>query len=184
MKRQRKGNNWQKGTSILLAGIMVATMAGCGSTSSQTASGTDATQQTEASAAESKDEAAPVADTSKETAQSSGKRYDKITVALGSDPADLGPTGYGDISAQYVLPNIWEALFDFRDNEYVPILAKGYTEVDDTHWDVELYDYIKDSAGNAITADDVVFSYKTLMDSGKAAKWDTFSDITVIANLK
>lgn len=178
MKRQRRGKNWQKRISILLAGMMVATtMAGCGSTSYQTTTGTDTTQA-DASTAESKDEAAPVADTSRETAQSSGKRYDKITIALGSDPADLGPTGYGDISAQYVLPNIWEALFDFRDNEYIPILAKGYTEVDDTHWDVELYDYIKDSAGNAITADDVVFSYKTLMDSGKAAKWDTFSDIT------
>jgi len=104
-------------------------------------------------------------------------RYDKVTVALSSDPSDLGPTGWGDNSAQYVQPNIYDNLFDFRDNEYVPIIAKGYEEVDDLHWNVEIYDYVQDSAGNPITADDIIFSYQLLLDSGKAAKFDSFESI-------
>lgn len=78
----------------------------------------------------------------------------------------------GDNSLLYVNYNFYETLFDYRDNDYVPILAKGYTEVDDLHWQVELYDYIKDTDGNNITAQDVVFSINTLVDAGKALKYE------------
>ena len=107
-------------------------------------------------------------------------RLDKITIALPSDPSDLGPTGYGDNSAQYTAKNYFEGLFDFRDNDYVPILAKGYTEVDDNTWDVELYDYITDSDGNNITSSDVLFSYQLIIDSGKAARFDAYDSIEAV----
>ena len=62
----------------------------------------------------------------------------------------------------------------------IPILAKGYPEVDDLHWQVELYDYIKDTDGNNITAQDVVFSINTLVDAGKALKYDKFESVKAI----
>ena len=68
---------------------------------------------------------APEVDTSRNSTATSDERYDKVTVALPSDPVDLGPTGYGDNSALYTMMNYYENLFDFRDNTYVPILAKG-----------------------------------------------------------
>ena len=123
---------------------------------------------------------APEVDTSRNSTATSDERYDKVTVALPSDPVDLGPTGYGDNSALYTMMNYYENLFDFRDNTYVPILAKGYTEVDDKTWDVEIYDYIKDSDGNSITASDIVFSYNLLIDAGKALKFDSFDSIEAI----
>jgi ABC-type transport system substrate-binding protein len=182
MNRITTSGKLRKGLSLVLAGAFMASMlAGCGSSgTSGTAASASSASGAAATSAPAATQAAPTADSSRKTAQSSGERYKKITIGIPSDPADLGPTGYGDNSAQYTMPNYFEALFDFRDNDYVPILAKGYTVKDDTHWDVQLYDYIKDSDGNPITADDVVFSYKTLIDSGKAARWDTFGDIKAI----
>lgn len=126
------------------------------------------------------DNGAPVLDTSRKTTES-GERYDKVAIGLISDPKDLAPenTG-GDNSLLYVNYNFYEPLFDYRDNEYVPILAKGYTEVDDLHWQVELYDYIKDTDGNNITAQDVVFSINTLVDAGKALKYDKFESVKAV----
>ncbi|MCC8068110.1 MAG: ABC transporter substrate-binding protein [Clostridiales bacterium] len=119
-------------------------------------------------------------DTSRTSTANSDERYEKVTVAIPSDPVDLGPTGYGDNSAQYTSKNYFESLFDFRDNDYVPIMTTGYTEVDELTWDVELYDYITDSDGNNITASDVVFSYQLLIDAGKAMKFDTFESVEAV----
>ena len=47
-----------------------------------------------------------------------------------------------------------------------PCVGKSWKQIDATTYEVEIYDYVKDSAGNPITADDVVFSYQTAIDSG------------------
>ncbi len=69
---------------------------------------------------------------------------------------------------------IYETLFDIEDGVYVPRLAKGYKEIDETHWEVELYDNIYDHAGNHITADDVVYSYEYIIASGKFYRFDLY----------
>lgn len=132
-------------------------------------------------AAMAEENAGPQLDESRKTTANSDERYDKIAIGLVSDPKDLAPenTG-GDNSLLYVNYNFYETLFDYRDNEYVPILAKGYTEVDDLHWQVELYDYITDTDGNNITASDVVYSIYTLVDAGKALKYDKFESVEAI----
>lgn len=185
-----KASTLKRGLSLILAAGMAASLAACGSssssststtTSSDTAVTTAAAETSEGDTAEAAASyTAPEVDASRTSTANSDEKYPKITYALPSDPSDIGPTGYGDNSAQYVLMNFYETLFDFRDNEYIPILAKGYTEVDDTHWDVELWDNIHDSEGNPITADDVVFSYNLLIDSGKAAKFDAFESIEAL----
>lgn len=115
------------------------------------------------------------------TASESGERYEKVAIGLISDPADLAMESYGgDSSQQHVFYNFYETLFDYRNDEYVPILAKGYTEVDDLHWDVELYDYIHDTEGNNITANDVVFSINTFIDSGAAMKYDKVESVEAV----
>lgn len=45
-----------------------------------------------------------------------------------------------------------------EDKEYIPLVAKSWTAEDDgLTFQIELYDYVTDSAGNAITADDIVW---------------------------
>ena len=112
-------------------------------------------------------------DTSRKTTLD-GEQFDKVTIGVADDPKDLGPTGFGNYSSMSITPNYLEALFDLKDNEYAPVLAKDYEEVDDLHWDVHLYDNIYDSEGNHITASDVVFSIGVLQDSGHAVKYDYF----------
>lgn len=132
-------------------------------------------------AAMAEENGAPQVDESRKSTANSDERYEKISIGLVSDPKDLAPenTG-GDNSLLYVNYNFYETLFDYRDNDYVPILAKGYTEIDDLHWQVELYDYIYDTDGNNITASDVVFSIYTLVDAGKALKYDKFESVEAI----
>jgi ABC-type transport system substrate-binding protein len=69
----------------------------------------------------------------------------------------------------YTLGYIYEYLFyaDSMGGELLPVIGKSYTVSDDyTTVDVEMFDYVKDSAGNAITASDVVFSYETAFATG------------------
>lgn len=109
---------------------------------------------------------------SKATGQAS-----KVRIAINSDPQDLSPWNGQGGSKPYVYYEIYENLFDLENNEYVPVLAKSWKKVDDLHYDVTIYDNIYDSAGNHITADDIVFDYDTLIKSGYAVRYDIFKSI-------
>jgi ABC-type transport system substrate-binding protein len=89
----------------------------------------------------------------------------------------LSPWDWNAGSHPYIFQNFYETLFDFEKNDYVPLLAKGYTVVDELHWRVQIYDNIYDHAGNHITADDVVFAVKYYVDNGHAVKYDMFGDV-------
>ncbi len=53
------------------------------------------------------------------------------------------------------------------------IMAKNIEKIDDDTYDIEIYDYIHDYAGNAITADDVVWSYNKLVEVGTSGKFSS-----------
>lgn len=116
-------------------------------------------------------------DETRATTETTGERYPSITIALSADPQNFAPFNSNEGSKDYVYRLVYEALFDCDDSVYYPVLAKGYTVVDDYHWDVEIYDYIYDSQGNHITASDVVYSYEATLDSGYANKYEAFESI-------
>lgn len=111
------------------------------------------------------------------TTDDTDERYPKITIALNQDPGDLLPFGVNFGAKPYIYQNFYEYLFDLESNEYVPVLAKDYTVVDPLHYQVHLYDYIYDTAGNHITADDVIFSTQKLVEAGFNFKWYMVGDI-------
>lgn len=91
-----------------------------------------------------------------------------VRVAIAGDPAALDPwtlIGEGRVD---VLRNIYEFLFDISaiGKEIVPVIASGYKQLDDKTYNVTLYPNVKDSKGNPITADDVVFSYESAIQTG------------------
>lgn len=55
-------------------------------------------------------------------------------------------------------------------------MAKNIEKVDDTTYNIEIYDYIHDSEGNPITADDIVFCYESVKNSGVSAKFSRLYD--------
>lgn len=97
------------------------------------------------------------------------KLPEKIVVAIGADPADLSPFTGMSMGRIAVLKTIYEYLLetDSMGTEAVPMIAKKVEKVGDKTYNVTIFDYVTDSAGNKITAADVAFSYNAGMASGK-----------------
>ena len=92
------------------------------------------------------------------------------TVRIGSQYEWEDKNPYAEISggADRNLRIIYEPVFD-RDRDtgdLISVLGKSWKEVDPFTYEVELYDYIKDSAGNSIKADDILFSFDTMKKMG------------------
>lgn len=119
--------------------------------------------------------AATTAAAGTETAAPAGDQEKVVKIAYTSDPGSLGTFDEGSSSGRWtVLAYTYENLIYMGgDGEYYGILAKNWAknEAESTPtnvvWDIELYDYIKDTAGNNITADDVVFSFNECLENGK-----------------
>lgn len=61
------------------------------------------------------------------------------------------------------------------DKKYVPLVAKSWkAEADGVTFDVEIYDYVTDSAGNKITSDDIIWMIE---ESKKAAQKPAFAKV-------
>jgi ABC-type transport system substrate-binding protein len=112
----------------------------------------------------------------KVTVPGGSERYPKIVAGISVDPYDLSPVDGNRDNRPNFYWSIYECLFDLVNNEYIPALAKSWTAVDPLHWNVEIQDFIKDTGGNHITADDVVNSYKWTIATGKT-RLDILKDI-------
>ena len=80
-------------------------------------------------------------------------------VAIGADPSNLGPFVGMSMGRISVLTTMYEYLFFVVGEELTPYVAKSYEQTGDTTFDVTLFDYVTDSAGNKITAADVAWAY-------------------------
>lgn len=143
--------------ALLLALVMVLGLAACGNSSS---AGNEGSKETEAPQVlnDGKNEAVAM-----DTAASS------VTVAVDDDSFTIGPWGSDSAVRDWTETILWTHLAyrpfigaALEAGEVELVAAKEVTKVDDTTYDVEIYDNIVDSKGNAITASDVVYSYDTL----------------------
>jgi ABC-type transport system substrate-binding protein len=93
----------------------------------------------------------------------------EVTVAIGADPADLSPFVGMSMGRIAVLKAIYEYLLetDSMGGAAVPMIAKSVEKTADKTYKVTIFDYVKDSAGNKITAADVAWSYNSGMTAGK-----------------
>jgi ABC-type transport system substrate-binding protein len=138
---------------VMLLALAASILAGCGGTAPSTAA--PAEPQVPA-AAPTDAPAAPAAPADSGTAS-------KVVVAINADPANLGPFVGMSMGRISVLSTMYEYLFFAVGPELKPYLAKSFEQKDDKTFIVTLFDTIIDSAGNKITAADVVFSYNTAM---------------------
>lgn len=92
---------------------------------------------------------------------SSGDGEKVLTVGIYGGLDSLNPWTSGRITKDMVTYVLYETLASCQNGatEIDSIMIKDYTKVDDVTYDVEIYDYIKDAAGNPVTASDVVFSF-------------------------
>ena len=103
----------------------------------------------------------------KDEATGSGKT--SITVGISADPTTLAPWDNNSGGRIAVLPNIYQPLLarETLGGELKLALASSY-ELENESCVFHLYDNITDSAGNKLTASDVVFSYNTAKEAGSA----------------
>lgn len=120
----------------------------------------------------------PVAETDKETAQDQPEENAANTgektmiVASNSDCVTFAPWGQQGGGRKAVRRALYETLAYMNADGTVSLdLAKEINEVSDGVYDIEIYDYIVDTAGNPMTASDVVFSFKKAEESGVYAAY-------------
>lgn len=111
------------------------------------------------------------------SAEEAGKKPIKVTSALAAfeslDPYNT--TGHTMVIMGY---SLYETLWTVDEQgKEIGNLAKSWT-VNGTTIDVEIYDYIYDSAGNHITADDVVFAYNYVKELGTNRNARFFGSVT------
>ncbi len=152
---------------LLTACMLIGLLAGCGSsdTHSKTTEAPIETTVPEATEAEVNE---PAADKN-------------LVFVISSDNGDLSPFG-GDSGGRH---HTYRMLYDCLCASYglgntvkelQSQIAKSWNVVDGTTVDVEIYDYVKDSKGNHITAEDVVYSYEQAIASGTMEKLNGYLD--------
>lgn len=133
--------------------LVLLTVAGC-------SSGNSSTENRGESSNGSGSQTSSIDNNSNDTGSVENVDYHEITI--GSDQAAQNISPFTHFSnRQPAQAHLYEMLFTKDTNgELVPILAKSWTTEDNLNFDIELFDYIYDSAGNNIKAEDAVFSFK------------------------
>lgn len=142
----------KKNLSLLLTlGLAVSLLAGCSSGNST--------------------DAASVEEASSPSVETTSDGQSVLTVAAATDPGSYQPWGSTSTCKFYLKSAIYEPLFWMNmDKELTPILGKSYENLGDGVYEVTLFDYIVDSAGNSIKASDVIFSLDKFIEDGTQAR--------------
>ena len=113
----------------------------------------------------------------------SAEQGTKVTVGLAGDPGNIGPfqgMGLGRIG---ILFTTYEMLMaKDATGKFGPVLMKEMTTVDDLTYDVEIWDYIYDQAGNHLTANDIKFCYETAQATGNLPKLASIASVEVLSD--
>ena len=105
-----------------------------------------------------------------------------VVVGLAGDPGNIGPfqgMGLGRIG---ILFTTYEMLMVKDGDNFVGCLMKELTPVDDLTYDVEIYDYIVDQAGNKLTASDIKFCFETAKADGNLPKLSSVDSVEVLSD--
>ena len=145
-------------TALLLVTAMILTLfAGCGSNNQPQATAAAANDPTmEVGSAAEVDVVAKGDGTAEHVIR------DSITVGFQSDPADFAPWAANSNGRTNALWGLYQELGHIISGEFVPAIVKEYTIAEDgKSMTCTIFDYITDSAGNKLTANDVKFSFET-----------------------
>lgn len=101
-----------------------------------------------------------------------GSKPKMITIGCKNTITSLSPFVSPNPFTTLILGDVYMHLAErvrIGDTEMTGCLAKSWTQVDSKSYEFELYDYIKDSAGNPFTASDVKFCFEQAVLGGIAA---------------
>lgn len=104
----------------------------------------------------------------------------EIVVGILADPENMAPWAGMSMGRIEILNTLYEYLITRENGETKGVLAKNWEQVDDITYSVELYDYIHDTAGNPVTAEDVKFSFESALATKNYSKLEVIDSITVV----
>ena len=167
----------KKVIALVLSAMMALSLAACGGSSAETT-----TTATTASGDETTTTASEGEETTAEETETEAEyeiNYDsELIVGVSADIGSMNQFGASSSGVAIKKLLCYETLF-YRDTEgeLQPLLAKSYEDKGNGTYEVELFDYITDSQGNAFTASDVEFSIEQLFgQSTQSDLWGTITD--------
>lgn len=90
-----------------------------------------------------------------------------IRVALTGPIVTLDPANYRNRNTENVIRNMFDGLYTvLPDGRTVPEIAEGVTQVDQFTWDFKIREGITFHNGEALTADDVAFTFNRVVKEG------------------
>ena len=164
-------------TALLLVTAMILTLfAGCGSNNQPQATAAAANNPTmEVGSAAEVDVVAKGDGTAEHVIR------DSVTVGVQSDPADFAPWAANSNGRTNALWGLYQELGHIISGEFVPAIVKEYTIAEDGKSMIcTIFDYITDSAGNKLTANDVKFSFETGTALGYITGVSMIDEIVVV----
>ncbi len=124
--------------------------------------------------------------TENKTPEAAGEK-DTVVIALQGEPSTLDPQFADDGNMRTVTDNVFEKLMELDGKTLQPIpgLATEYKNVSEDTWEFTLRDGVKFHNGDSLTAEDVAFSIKRVIDpdykSQIAGNFASIKDIKVVA---
>lgn len=98
-------------------------------------------------------------------------QVDKVVMAAESTSINVGPfapSSPGTVGKFLLYATLfWAPNYGCTEEEMVPWVAKSYKQIDSKTYEIEIYDYVKDSHGNPITIDDVIWSVNKSVEIGQ-----------------
>ena len=151
---------------LLVAAMMLSLLTACGGGKTES-DGTPSVVQTEG-----KTELSATVSQTVIEGKAATEAVDNVTLVLGGASFDIGPFGGASGPRDFFVNQLYGALicipyFGAQLEDCELWMAKDIEKVDDMTYKVYLYDYITDSKGNAITAEDVKFSYEQCASVGQ-----------------
>lgn len=98
-------------------------------------------------------------------------QVDKLVSTASSTSINVGPfapSSPGTVGKFLLYASLfWAPKFGCSEEEMVPWIAKSYKQIDSKNYEIEIFDYVKDSQGNPITIDDVIWSINKSIEIGQ-----------------
>ncbi len=165
---------------ILAVAVTAALITGCGSQNSDTSDNSVEVSEEEKTETELSS-AGAVFD--EETENTETVQAEEVSVAVSYDVSDLAPYSSATSGRLSVIQTLYEylAYYDSASETGLSgILMKECERLDNYTMRVTIYDYIYDSAGNHLTANDVAFSFNTWAEKGNSVKCKLLESCTVV----
>lgn len=165
---------------ILAVAVTAALITGCGSQNSDTSDNSVEVSEEEKTETELSS-AGAVFDEESENTET--VQAEEVSVAVSYDVSDLAPYSSATSGRLSVIQTLYEylAYYDSASETGLSgILMKECERLDNYTMRVTIYDYIYDSAGNHLTANDVAFSFNTWAEKGNSVKCKLLESCTVV----